>query len=581
MTEARGQGSRSGIGVHVGRLGIRAVELRQGKIASWVSAEYPTGLSPAAPGFPAFLGETLTAAFPGIRRSNLWAVEVSPSLQVRFLSVPRSRSDQLSNTVYWTFRKEIPFDPATVRFDYGVEGETETAGARRVSVTAHTVARHEMEALRDSFTQAGLPLSGIVIPGFAVRNLFRSHWVAAPAATTIVLQVCDEVSVILVLRGDAVIGHRLVQTGFDSLVGAIRDRWPVLSAEQARALLRWAGGAPRPEDEPHLRAPPADAPGVWSVVTPIVDRIAQQVDRTVAANLQSGAGDEAPAVLVAGDLATLPRFLETLRAQSRGETQAVDPLPDERRADGSRQAPPDAAAWGMAVGAALSTPARTPNLLRTYAERDADRRAIRNSVLTALAGGFGLAVVLGALGTFQILSRSVSRELASVRGQLSAFRPQPDREMVTQMAAEAKQVHADIRAVAVKHTPMAVLNEVAALTPEDIRLSSLTYRLAPRAAPGAKEAEERFVVRIEGRVRGPWGKQESKLTSFAVQLEDSPLFEKASVHGQETAREGNEQVLSFKVDVEVSPAAAPAAAAPAPAPVPAAAAAPEAGRNNP
>ena len=574
MTEARGYGSRSAIGVHIGRLGLRAVELRQGKIVSWVSAEYPAGLNPGAPGFPAFLGETLTGAFPGIRRSNLWAVEVSPSLQVRFLSVPRTRSDQLSNTVYWTFRKEIPFDPAAVRFDYSVEGEAETAGTRRVSVTAHTVARHEMETLRDGFTQTGLPLSGITVPGFAVRNLFRSHWVAPPAATTIVLQVCDDVSVILVLRDEAVIGHRLVQTGYDSLVGAIRDRWPSLSAEQARALLRWAGGAPRPEDEPHLRAPPADARSVWSLVTPVVDRIAQQVDRTVAANLPGGAGDEASAVLVAGDLATLPRFLETLRAQSRGETRAIDPMPEGRMAAGSRQAPPDAAAWGLAVGAALSTPARTPNLLRTYAERDADRRAIRTSVLTALAGGFGLAVVLGTLGTFQILSRSVERELANVRGQLAAFRPQPDREMVTQLATEAKRIHAGIRALAVKHMPMAVLNEVAALTPDDIRLSSLAYRRAPRAAPGVKETGERFVVHLEGRVRGPWGKQESKLTSFAVQLEDSPLFEKASVHGQETAREGDEQVLSFQVDVEVCPAADPV-------PDPAAATAPEGGRIQP
>ena len=171
------QGGRSVLGVHLDIDSLRLVEVARGRIANWANVPYPAGLAPTAKEFPAFLKSSLAGYNSTFRRSALWVVGSLPSLQVRFLALPKARPRQMSHLVYWTFRKEIPFDVAQTAFDYDAEGgdPAATGSAKKTDVTAYTVAQAEVAALTGAFEEAGFHVDGLLLPSFAMRNLFRNH----------------------------------------------------------------------------------------------------------------------------------------------------------------------------------------------------------------------------------------------------------------------------------------------------------------------------------------------------------------------------------------------------------------------
>ncbi len=546
--EPHAPGNGATVGVHLGRDRLRAVEVRHGVVTAVVEEPIAPGTRVESAEFAALLKRTLSDLGSGVRRASLWVVGAFPSLQVRFLSVPKTRAGRVSGTVYWAFRKEMPFDPAIARFDYSLEGEATAEGGRKLLVTAYTVARQEVEALHHAFERAGLTVRGIVVPCFAIRNLLQSRWVDVAGPTVMTLQVCDEASSVLILRDGAVVANRMFQTGIGSLAGAIRDRWPQLSPAQIRTLLRWAGGMPVSEPIPDLGGDSATEEGVRHVMAPALERIAQQVERTMAAYLVGRSGEEIPVIHVLGELAGYPRLVEAIGDQFGIEARPVDPLAQRHWGPKSPRSPPDPFAWGLAVGAALSTPSRTPNLLHTYVEREKEQRAMRASLGTVLTGLAVLAALFASLGIAQGRSRRLGRELAAARQDLARYEPRPDREAVSRLAADVQEAHGLIRSMARERIPLAVLSELAFLTPADIRITALTYAHKGR---GPNKPGERVVVGMEGHVLGPWGVQDSKLASYALLLEDSPVFQTVTVRESSAATEGSEQVLAFTLEIEV------------------------------
>lgn len=559
VTEYTGEAGSYSIGIHLDRDQLRIVEVHQGRIKSWAAVAYPSGMTPEAPDFPAFLRRSLSEFASGVHRLQIWVVSVFPSLQVRFLAVPRVRARQLSSTVYWAFRKEIPFDAAQTIFDYCTEGDVPEEGTRKLAVTAYTVARPEVEQVHRLFERAGLHLAGIIIPCFAMQNMARSQWLDAREKTVMTLLVNDECSAALIFSRGTVMLNRVFQTGMNALSGALRDHWPHLSPEDARACIRWAGGA---APLPPGFTPPADEAGVLHVVGAALERVVSQVERSMSAYLVGRNEEEIQGILVMGELATCPRLIELMATHLGVRVTAFDPLESRRFAARAPAPPPETGRWAMAVGAALST-AVTPNLLHTYVERDKAQRASRANLATVLVGGLGLIVFLAAFQCVGRTVRNLDREQDVVRAQLANYSPPAAREDISRLATHVRDRNLRFRTLVTDGLPLAVLNEVALLTPKDIRLSSVRYAAA--AQPPAPRATDKgvappvFQVTIEGRVDGPWGGQESKLTFYALQLEDSPLFQGVKIRESGMAEEQGAQVLLFRLDLDVSRGAEPAA----------------------
>lgn len=162
-------GSRTGIGISVEIDAVRLAESSGGRVIRCAEVSYPPGVTPQGDEFSTFLRRCLSGFSSSWQRASVWATGSLPSLQIRCLALPaQPRGGSVTDLVYWTFRKDVPFDTAGTVFDYGIE---DSGGADGMRVSAYTVDRLEFERFTAPFTQAGIRLDGVVIPSFAMRAL--------------------------------------------------------------------------------------------------------------------------------------------------------------------------------------------------------------------------------------------------------------------------------------------------------------------------------------------------------------------------------------------------------------------------
>ena len=209
------------IGVHFDPECLHLVAIKHHRVRGWMNLPYPPGMHPRAPGFEDFLKRALADFDPAIRQARIWMLGCLPSIQLRFFSVPRSRSSRLSRLVYWSFRKENPFDAAATVFDYGAEGTHLDGAVRTVDVTAYTALNEDVNAFRELFARTGYRLDGMIIPHFAMRNLFRAHWLDS-TRTVLSLYVGEEASAVQIIASGRVVLSRVFMTGMRALLDALR-----------------------------------------------------------------------------------------------------------------------------------------------------------------------------------------------------------------------------------------------------------------------------------------------------------------------------------------------------------------------
>ncbi|MGD9780869.1 MAG: hypothetical protein AB7V14_01815 [Kiritimatiellia bacterium] len=568
--ELQEPGGRCMVGVHLDIDSLRVAAVIRGRVVRWASVPYPDGVQPGSKDFPAFLKTGMADFHSAFSRASLWVVGPLPSLQVRFLSLPKGRPRQLSNLVYWTFRKEIPFDPVQTVFDYGVEGDLSASGqSKKTDVTAYTVARGDVDALVDTFDRAGLRVEGIVLPSFALRNLLGAR-PPAHRGPELGLYVGGDASSLLFFKGKRVVAHRVFKTGMNVMLDVLRDRYPDWSpAKTYQAIRAVLVSAAFPEPRSGERGSD-EASQIIGTVRVAFDRLVQQVERSMSAYLVGKSEEEIANVYVAGSMAGLPTLVQELGSKLGLASRPLDLFrPDLMEAKGLPPAgPEEGGMMAIALGAALSDPAQTPNLLHTYVQRAKEARCARCRTVAAVLGIVGLALLLAGGVLIGHRNRRLQTELDDLQSQIRQFAPYPDRAMIQRMVDQAATDSLQMKGMAGRSLPVAALNQLALGTPEDIRLTSIAMeryaevgtgkKPKKTAASGAGSSPE-IRIRMQGMVRGAPGSQESKLAAYVLRLEDAEMFEGVSLNRSEEGREGGEQVLLFDLDMGMDDFADPPA----------------------
>ncbi|WP_028315963.1 hypothetical protein [Desulfatibacillum aliphaticivorans] len=227
--KVRGGGKVVNVGVTFGRERLVLVKASQISEKRWRTmgrkiVPYPVGVNPSSPDFAAFLKSSLSDFCSG-SSVQVWAAVPSQSVDIRRIFVPKVGRDELPEAVFWTFKKESPFDDAKVVFDFQVEGEVRDSGVLKIAVIAYTADRGEVNGLRDLFDKAGYPLAGLTAPPFFVQNLFRSGWLRAPDDAVAVLYVGDERTRIDIFSGSNLVLTRGIKAGIHSLSEALVESY--------------------------------------------------------------------------------------------------------------------------------------------------------------------------------------------------------------------------------------------------------------------------------------------------------------------------------------------------------------------
>jgi len=522
------------LGVTLDHDAVRIVCLHRGRIARWHTQPYPDGLHPGAPGFAEFLRETMAPFHDHLHTPHGWLLASLPSLQVRYLKIPKVRPSQLSALVYWTFRKECPYDAQTHLFDYAVEGSVKEQEGKHLLVTAYTVSFADIENVRALLEQAQFPLTGLVIPHFAIRNLYQAGWLDHEQSA-LTLYVGEEASALQIYADQQVKYSRMFKTGLRSLLSEGR------AAQPDDADPRLLG---------HLRAPLVESDEIERHMQPALERLVQQIERTQGACQRAAAvPGEAQVLHVMGEPAAWPRVLAMLRERVSFSIDVMDVFHESRlpRQTLAPENPCERALYAMAAATALSAPMQTPNLLDTRIDQELKVRRHRHRLGWAAALVLSAAAVAGLYTGFEAWAVRLLEPISQVSAQLAEYETQITHERVDARLQELNQEYERLSRLAGDCRAAALIYELAALTPHEIRLLSLQLQLHPHwlHPPTRSSAPERIVM--EGRISGedvPIHDPQVDLIAYVMALDDHPLFNSVSILQSAVERNG---VMRFEI----------------------------------
>lgn len=506
-------------------------------VRGWREVPVPDGLDYGTPDYGTFLGEGITSLVGRVRGSlQVWASLNPDHVRIHSVAVGFKSEVQLAKAVYWAVQNEEAFNEAEVLLDFDVDRVQagQKATARQASVTAYLVNRSEVSRQEHLFITAGYPLAGLILPLRSIACLAQGGWLVEEGQALAVSHISETMARIAVFQDGRPVVLRGIPVGVDSLAeGVVEARGGGIGLATAYRLIQAA-------------AEGNGDPSVLETIEPGLDRMARQIDRTVAF-YQNNLGPEGGLgkVLATGQLSGYPVVANTLAGQLSVPLAGLDPFGHPRLRAGV--ALPEEAGTrerlATAVGVALAPQLEGHNFLRPYEDRQRLRRGERlNKFIFA---GF-LLIVFGC-GLFYGLRLA---ELSRLRGELQAVRAQVRESGISLKAAELdsrieqlKQMRDPLRALAVEREGAAALVELSRLTPPHIRLQEASMRM---------EAPASRWVRLEGWSEGNGVTAETQVQLYGRSLQQSPLFSRADV--RETREEpGGDRGLFFAMELELAP----------------------------
>ncbi len=475
---------------------------RQGRILRRESYPLPDDAGADADRLGNFLRSALSRFCSNWRSWPLWLCACTPGQQLRFLQLQQVRGQEFSDMVYWTFRKDIPFETDKTVFDYGIHGSADNG---KVNVTVCTAVTEELETLLAPFSDAGISLCGVMAPSFALCA-FCEKVKPQSEGSVLVLHVSEEMASVVIWESGRVTGSRIFKTGLTT------------------AQIRSAVQSERPIEDPAFMS--------------VVERLVEQVDRTISAHVTAYPENRFTRIIVTGPLAQLKGVQDTLQQQLGVETVGQQGV-----GDASTEG-----LWAGAYGAALSHYEETPNFLYPVRERDALRRWARLRLLLALLLGVGALALLVLHGIIKHGNAGVKEQLTAEKAQLSAYDPEVNEEILRSFVDQVVEENRLLKQMADRWHSHAVLQALDGLTPSTVRVQQVELNMERTARRGP-------TLRVHGFSAGAPAQQLPVLAAYVLDLEQHALFRETTLRQVIEAEENNRRVLQFEVEVELAPLA--------------------------
>ena len=575
------------VGVDIGHQALQMVKVEEIAADQWRLLDFrrvpiPPTTARGTHEFKNFLKSELGKFIGPAKGIQIWNLMSSSKVDVRFIKIPKVARKQLENAVYWTAKRELSFEDMDAILDFEVQSDMVEQGVKKTSVMVYTAPRREVESVVELFSDAGYQLSGLAIAPFAIQNLFRTKWMPTYGETLACLHIGREGARIDIYSRGSLIMTRDIKTGMNSMVESLVEGYIDRKRPSTRDM-RWSGVASMdftitPTQayklimslDPDAPALSPDDTGhdlseedIFDMVRPALDRLVRQVERTFA-NL---GGEKVNRIYISGIVNAYRPLIDYIGEQLGIESGVMDPMDPSIPYITGFTAPATASekvSLAAAVGLALSDNVRTPNLLFTYKEKEkmATVSRVNRVILLSLA-----AIIISGLTVFAWQERVASKKKATISDlnlQLSSLNLMVDTKLILQMAAKDREERRLKKEYGERYMGMAVISELSAFTPENIRFLKLktilggkaTEKTAEKAVPPAKPGDANAkTLEIDGLVLGERSMLEGYLSSYVLKLKGSPLFKEATVQKsavevlQQNKAEG--EVLHFVLNVKL------------------------------
>jgi Tfp pilus assembly PilM family ATPase len=567
------------IGIDIGHKCLRLVKMAKLADNHWEMLAYksvPFIYAKKSPEFINFLKSEINE-FCGVHRNaSLWAIMSAARVNVRHIHIPKVAKKRIENAVYWTIKKETPFDEKDTVFDFEIQGEVIEQDISKWLTMVYTAPKEEVDEIKGLFSQIGLPLTGISITPFAIQNIFKTGWVPSAVEGTVAgLFIGNDFSRIDIYAKGKLIMTRGIKAGINSMVETLMERFMEtkyktleiaekklqINIEQAKKVLFSLNA-----DSPHLMEQDVGfeltEEEKFESILPALERIVRQAERTFEHFRVNLNYDRIDKIYISSAMDISKRIIEYIGDQLAIETGSPDaillklPFVVKSMEEISVS---EKIALIPALGLAISDNAYTPNLLFRFKDRERVTNIGRaNRIIIAV---FIVAVFLSSgFYLYQIQEvRAKEAQIAGLEKQLSQNFPLIDQNLISQMAASATKREQVYREYSDRYLGMAVISELSLLTPANIHLINLRAHVGtvPSGKGSSKESkketakEELKHVVIEGIVLGDRKTLESSLAGYLMKLEASPIFRQVSIQKNNIEPFKKSEVLYFVIDMQI------------------------------
>jgi cell division ATPase FtsA len=336
----------------------------------------------------------------------------------------------------------------------------------------------------------------------------------------------------------------------ESSIFGISDESYILDVEQARSIFK-----------EHIAGTPVLQFGesgqvlqehdIFGMIQPALERLVKQVERTLAHYYLHFNRERISTIYVSGQMSVYQRLFDYMNEQLDIPVDTINPFSPKLSYLGIAaipESPSEKEEFAPAIGLALSNNSFTPNFIYTYKDKKLAEDTKKNN-RWIFAGVVSFLIICFGLYFFTNSFIDQKRmELSRLQQELDKFKPLVEKNTILNLASETKIKRNKIEDLGNKYMGIAVINEISAITPDEIRLLNIRADLGRNMT---EKGKNRQTLQVEGIVMGDRLTFESTLAGYIVTLKGSPMFGSPSIENKSFKYLDNKEVLLFTAKLDL------------------------------
>jgi len=505
--------------------------------------------------------KTTIMEFAGVDECDIWAMMSAADVNVHHLKIPIVPKNQRDNVIFWTAKKENPFDEKNMVFDYEIQGEIHDQGVPKTSVMFYSAPQAEIEKVKSLFSAVGVNLVGITIVPFAIQNIFRTNWIAAGEDVFACLYFGFDFSRIDIFSKNNLVMTRGIKTGISSMMEAIEESiaetFPqrTVDREREKQILQELCADPEKiiTDEDGFSWTQSS---VSEMISPAMERLTRQVERTLEYYATSVGFEKVEKMYISSAMEVFySHLLQEIGGQLDIKRELFDPFQVKNDETAAAHLNLDERiSMVTAIGLALSDRKHTPNAIFTYLEKNKElmRKRINRGIFAAF--GVSLVICLSVLVFQMIENRHLAGKKEKLEKQIALFQPLLSRDKINALAGEIKAGDAISRQYSKKYKGIALISELASLTPENIKLTNVLIVFPHEGIPEQKKEKNPKPngesMMIEGVVLGDRTELDAFLAQYVLKLDNSAVFSGVALQKSNKVEFRKKEILQFTINMK-------------------------------
>ena len=235
------------------------------------------------------------------------------SVIIRKISLPIMTDSELESSIQWEAEQYIPFDISEVNIDFQILGP-DPADPSQMNVMLVAAKKDFVDDHTALFTESGLEPVVMDIDCFAVENMFDYNYGFVDDEVVALIDLGASATSVSVLRGDASIFTRDIQTGGNLLSEELQKRLGLSSGDAERAKLGERSIAD------------VDPDSIDEILNEAIDNLAQEVQRSLDFFAATSSDDSISKVYLTGGVSNSAKVREALEERLGIPAERVDPF---------------------------------------------------------------------------------------------------------------------------------------------------------------------------------------------------------------------------------------------------------------